>query len=450
MLTLELARQAQALGRGSLPESALYAAKVRVLDVLGCALGGLSTHTGNACVTIASRMGGTPEATLLGTGERVPVLTAALSNGVVAHALCYDDTDLGAIIHPACSIVSGALAAAEQVNASGKALLAAIIAGYQVSVPLARAAAAAGHRKAGFHSSGTCNVPGTAMAVSEIYELDEEVASRAIGLSIEQAAGLSQYRGDGGNPISAFHCGHSAQAGVLAAQLAREGFPAPSEILEGRSGFFRVMCGGAEPPKSLRYDGTGVQQTSIKLHPVPHVMPGAIDAARMAFRQLSADVEDIRRISVKSFNFVATDFDRRDPKTPSQCEASTQYNVAVGLTFPLVLMDHFNEPYISDPRLKRLCARATVEESPEATAAFPKEWHHEVTIELKDGRSAVGKVTQPRGHPDNPLSDDELAAKFHSMADKVIGEKAADRVVEVVRNLEDARARDLGDLLQAR
>src|SRR5207302_6394185 len=97
-----------------------------------------------------------------------------------------------------------------------------------------------GHRESGFRASGTCNGPGTAMAVAEIYELDDEAASRAIGLAIEQASGLTQYRGDGGLPISAFHCGHSAQAGVLAAQLAQQGFPAPSEILEGRSGFFRV------------------------------------------------------------------------------------------------------------------------------------------------------------------------------------------------------------------
>ena len=394
-------------------------------------------------------MGGTPEATLLGTGVRVPALTAALSNGTVAHVLCYDDTDLGAIIHPASSIVSGALAAAEQVNASGKALLSAVIAGYQVTVPLARAAGP-GHRESGFHASGTCNAPGTAMAVSEIYELDAEAASRAIGLAIEQAAGLCQYRGDGGLPISAFHCGHSAQAGVLGAQLAREGFPAPGAVLEGRSGFFRVMCGGAEPPTSLRYDGIGVQQTSIKLHSVPHVMPGAIDAARMAFRQLSADVEQIRRITVRTFHFVLADFDWSDPKTPAQSEVSTQYNVAVGLTFPLVLKDHFKEPHISDARLKSLCARVTVEESAAATAAFPREWHHEITIELKDGRSAVGKVIQPKGHPDNPVSDDELAAKFHSMADNVIGEKTADRVIETVRHLQDARARDLGDLLRVR
>src|SRR5437867_3403989 len=124
---------------------------MRVLDVLGCALGALSTPTASACVHVASSMGGKPEATLLGRGERV--------------------------------------------NASGKALLSAVIAGYQVTVPLARAAGA-GHRESGFHASGTCNAPGAAMAVSEIYELDDEAASRAIGLAIEQAAGLCQYRGD--------------------------------------------------------------------------------------------------------------------------------------------------------------------------------------------------------------------------------------------------------------
>ena len=423
---------------------------MRVLDVLGCALGGLSVHPDNLLVNIASKMGGTPEATLLGSRERVPALIAALSNGTVAHALCYEDTDLGSITHPASSIVSGALAAAEQVNASGKAFLAAIIAGYQVTVPLARAAGLS-HRDAGFHVSGTCNAPGTAMAVAELYELDAEAASRALGLAIEQASGLRQYRGDGGLPISAFHCGHSAQAGVLAAQLARDGFPAPSEVLEGRYGFFKAMCGGAEPPTSLRHDGFGVQQTSIKSHPVPHVMPGAIDAARMAFRQLSVDVADIRHITVKTFKLVLADFDWSDPKTQAQCEVSTQYNVAVALTFPqLVLKEHFRAPYISDPRLKSLCARVTVEESPEATAAYPKQWRHEITIELKDGRSAVGKVMHPKGHPDNPMSVDELAAKFHSLADKVIGEQAAARVVDMVRHLEDARARDLGDLLSAR
>ena len=449
MLTLELARQAQALARGSLPESVLDAAKVRVLDVLGCALGGLSLHPDNLMVKVASRMGGKPEATLLGGGARVPALTAALSNGTMGHALNFDDTDLGSITHPASSVVLGALAAAEQVNASGKAFLLAIIAGYQVTVPLARAAGAS-HRDAGFHVSGTCNAPGAAMAAAEIYGLDAEAASRAIGLAIEQACGLRQYRGDGGLAISAFHCGHSAQAGVLAAQLAQEGYPAASEVLEGRYGFFKAMCGGVEPPTSLQHNGIGVQQTSIKPHPVPHIMPGAIDAARMAFGQLFANVEDIRHIKVKTYNLVLADFDWSDPKTQAQCEVSTQYNIAVGLTFPqLVLREHFKAPYISDPRLRTLRAKVTVEESLEATAAFPREWRHEITIELKDGRSAVGKVIHPKGHPDNPMSVDELAGKFHSMADKAIGDAAAAQVVDMVRHLENAHARDLGDLLMA-
>ena len=236
-----------------------------------------------------------------------------------------------------------------------------------------------------------------------------------------------------------------------AAQLAREGYPAPSAVLEGRYGFFKAMCAGAEAPTSLRHDGVGVQQTSIKPHPVPHIMPGAIDAARMAFKQLSADVEDIRHIEVRTYHLVLADFDWSDPKTQAQCEVSTQYNVAVGLSFPqLVLREHFKEPYISDARLRRLCSKVVIEESPEATAAFPKEWRHEVTVELKDGRSAVGRLIHPKGHPNNPLSVDELAGKFHSMADKVLGKTAAARVVDLVSDLENGRARDLGDLLQAR
>lgn len=224
MLTLELAQQAQALARGTLSEAVMNAAKVRLLDVLGCALGGLSLHPDNLVPKVAARTEGKPEATLLGFGGRVPALTAALSNGTMGHALNFDDTDLGSITHPASSIVLGALAAAEQVNASGRALLLGIIAGYQVTVPLARAAGAA-HRDAGFHVSGTCNAPGTAMAVAEIYEMDADAASRAIGLAVEQACGLRQYRGDGGLAISAFHCGHSAQAGVLGCAARARGVP---------------------------------------------------------------------------------------------------------------------------------------------------------------------------------------------------------------------------------
>src|SRR5688572_5603999 len=104
MLSLELATQAQALATSSVPEAVLNAAKVRVLDVLGCALGGLSLHPDNLVVKVASGMGGKPEATLLGFGERMPALTAALSNGTMGHALNFDDTDLGSITHPASSI----------------------------------------------------------------------------------------------------------------------------------------------------------------------------------------------------------------------------------------------------------------------------------------------------------------------------------------------------------
>ena len=128
---------------------------------------------------------------------------------------------------------------------------------------------------------------------------------------------------------------------------------------------------------------------------------------------------------------------------------STQFNIAIALTTPgLVLKHYFKEPHLSDSRLKKLAAKLRIIQTPEATAAYPGEWRHDITIELKNGKSATGRVAHPKGHPENPLSPDEVCAKFRELADGVIGDKAATRVVETVLHLEDASARDLGDLLQ--
>ncbi len=221
-LTRALAERAAGLGWDGIPTPARELARQCVLDYLGVAIAGAGDPLVQLLLDEMAEAGGTPQASVVGRRERLPVLTAALVNGAAGHALDFDDVNVAMPGHPSVAILPGLLALAELEGSSGRDVLTAFVAGYETACRIG-AALSPGHYDLGFHSTGTIGCFGAAAACARLLGLDVERTATALGIAGTQAAGLkSQF----GTMCKPFHAGKAAQNGLLAARLAARGFRA--------------------------------------------------------------------------------------------------------------------------------------------------------------------------------------------------------------------------------
>src|SRR5215472_2932951 len=224
--TVRLAEYAAALRYEDLPAAVVRQAKECIIDTVAAAICGSTL----------------PWSRILGRGSAVQAPAAALTNGALGHAFELDSlTRPGAGAHPGATVLPPALAVAQQVGASGKALIAAVVAGNEVMIRIGRATGHTNEAR-GFHAPGTTGPFGAAVACGLLLGLDERAMTNAIGIAGSLAGGLLEFaRGDGGM-VKRLHLGRASEAGVLAASLAAGGFEAPRTVIEGRFGFLRVFC----------------------------------------------------------------------------------------------------------------------------------------------------------------------------------------------------------------
>src|SRR5215472_17919279 len=232
-LTRVLAVKASSLSFDELPAPVRQIARQCVLDYLGVALAGAQDPLVQILLDETAEAGGSPQASIIGHSERLPALSAALVNGAAAHALDYDDVNMAMPGHPSVAILPGLLALAELKGSSGREVITAFVAGYEIACRIG-SALRPGHYDLGFHSTGTIGAFGAAAACARLLGLDAEATAAALGIAGTQAAGLkSQF----GTMCKTFHAGKAAQNGLLAARLAARGFSSRTDIVECVQGF---------------------------------------------------------------------------------------------------------------------------------------------------------------------------------------------------------------------
>ena len=232
-LTRVLAGKAAALDYDDLPPPARELVRQCVLDYLGVALAGAIDGLVRLLLDEMSEAGGAPQASVIGHEAWLPALSAALVNGVAAHALDYDDVNMAMPGHPSVAILPALLALAELRRSSGREVATAFVAGYETACRIG-AALQPGHYNLGFHSTGTIGSFEAAAACARLLGLDAETTAIALGIAGTQAAGLkSQF----GTMCKPFHAGKAAQCGLLAARLASRGFSSRTDIVECVQGF---------------------------------------------------------------------------------------------------------------------------------------------------------------------------------------------------------------------
>ena len=450
-VTRELSAWCAAIAPASVPEAVLRRAAALVLDLVGNMVRARhdadSTPALVAAVRALGLCGG--EATVFGDPMRYTPAGAALLNGALGHSLDFDDTHAAGSVHPGAPVIPAALAAAELTRASGADTLAAIVAGYEVTCRLALALPAAEHYDRGYHPTATCGAFGAAAAAGRVFGLDAAGIADAFGIALSQAAGSLQFLANGAW-TKRFQVGWSAMSGLAAAMLAREGFRGAAEAIEGRHGFLRAYAPSPAPERVLEQLGAVFEtmHTAVKPYPSCRYGHAAIDAAIALRAEHGLTPESIESVTVglpaKGMLLIGAPHEQKiEPKNVVDAQFSGPFVVAAALATGRMGWDSYR--LLDDPAVRALARKVRCVLDPEIEAEFPANMSARVVV-TRAGETVSRKVVVPKGEPGNFLTDQELAAKFHDLVDRVMGQERAAALAEAVLGLPSAR--DVGGLMR--
>ena len=389
---------------------------------------------------VVATLGRSDEATVFGAG-RSAAANAALANGIASHILELDDVHKESTLHAGAPVIPAALATAEREHRSGEAFLLAVALGYEAALRIGEAVNPSHYRF--WHPTGTAATFGAAVAAGSLLGLEAAAMLDALGSAGTQAAGLWEFNADGAMSKH-LHPGKAAFNGILAADLARQGFTGASRILEGARGFFRATSTDFDPTRVT--DGLGtrwkVSENCYKLHSCCGHTHSAIDMA-LEYRATAAWQGDAELTSVDVATY-ASGYEivqERNPCTPYQAKFSLAYCVAVALVEGRVGLaqftsDRFSENGVTDPRIRTLLERVRVTVHPELTARYPAEWGTQILFTRRDGAAVEMAAAFPRGNPENPVSTETLENKLRDLVSVRLGATVADRAIRVVGALE--------------
>ena len=382
-----------------------------VLDWLGAAIAGQVTPPGQILMDYAFAQGdGT--CSIVGSELTRSAEVAALVNGGLSHIVEMDDLDRGSVLHPGAVVIPAALAVAEREQASGRDFLAAVIVGYEVAIRIGEAVGKQHYFY--FHNTATCGVFGAAAAAGYLLGLSAEQVVWALGNAGTQAAGLWEFNRDGAMSKH-LHAGRAAASGVLAADLAARGFTGTRFILEGERGFFAATAPDAQPERVIEGLGDGASPlkicgVSIKPHASCRHTHPAIDAA-LALRP-ELDLMAIEQITIDSYQAALDLCDNPAPHSPYAAKFSLHYCVASALYRGRAGLTDFTLDEIQTVAVQSLLSRTVATVAPDMEARYPAAWPTRLRIRLKDGTIHETTVDNPKGDPENPLSQAELEDKF--------------------------------------
>lgn len=423
-LSEELAGWSVSLSFNDLSSEAVHATKRAYLDWLASALAGSRTPPAQTARRAIERSGGAPQATVFPDGWRTSAPQAAFLNALSSHILELDDLHRPSTLHPAAPIIPAAVAVAEREGASGRDLLTAIAAGYEVAIRIGEAVNPAHYRY--WHPTGTVATFGAAVAAAKLQGLSAEQTATALGSAGTQAAGLWEFNTDGAMSKH-LHPGHAALAGVFAADLAREGFTGARRILEGRRGFFEAMAG--EYDSHVVTDNLGsvarfrIEEVTFKRYPCCGHTHTGIDLA-VAWAPKVRD-DPVEALEVHTYKVALDIVGNPDPKTPYQAKFSYPYVLAWALTHGFLDERAFSEQALNDPSVRALLPRIRLYHEPTFDGAYPGAYPVRLVLHTRSGRVLEERVDHPRGSPENPIGDEELVAKVTRMVGQELAERLA-------------------------
>ncbi len=441
---------------GDLPPEVVERTRMAVLDTLGAAVSGISGEGVAPLAAMYADWGGKAEATALPLGAMLPMPAAAMLNGLAGRAWDLDDVHEQNTCHVNVNVVPAALALAEgRGPVGGRDFLTAVAVGAEM-VCRTSAASRISFSETGSSMSYQCGFYGAALASARLLGLSKDAARHALGIAHARIAGNQQGYVAGAMTVRLMQ-GVAVEGGLLSALMAERGVTGSTEILEGKFGYFPVYHRGKYDRNAL-IDGLGrtwlLMEVSIKPpYPCCKYTHGPIEATVEAMKDLGIGADGIEKITVRVTNrevhdLVCLSRERKwDPQSLTDAQFSLPFTVAYAAANGGVGVETFQPSGLANVGARALLPKVEaildMSAQGEGRGTFPMPGI--VTIRAKSGRSVDKTVTYVKGHPKNPMTFDDVAAKFRICAG--LGRPdwtGADEVIEAVRRIE--RMQDTGEL----
>jgi 2-methylcitrate dehydratase PrpD len=424
--TIQLAEYAAGLRYEDLPPHVVQRAKDCITDTVAVIVLGNNLPWSRIICRYAQGIGAGGRSRILGSdGPTLHAPAAALANGTLAHAFESDNlVRPSAGVHPGATLLPPGLAVAQERGRSGRDLIEAVVAGFEVMYRIGYATKHSNERR-GFHAPGTTGPFGAAVAAGKLLRLDAPRMTNALGIAGSLAGGLMEFARSGtGAMVKRLHLGRAAESGVMAANLAADGFTGPSTVLEGEAGFLKVFCTEWDVADLTRGLGTEYKTMNLclKRFPVHMTAQTAVQAVlelREAHGFTGADVD---RVTVSGTERMATINNIPNPADIMMAQYSIPFCVALALFRDPRDPASFDDSALSDQAIRGMCGQVSVvvaDPPPKVAGASI------VTLLLKDGRSVTKEVDEFNGTPARPLSQAELKEKFMTLTRVRYGPDAA-------------------------
>ena len=440
-LSGKMAQWALDLKFEDIPKESLWEAKRFLLDSMGCALAAVNNKDMAAMYRFIDKLGGTPEASLIGRDYQTNASNAALMNCLLTRALDYNDIYWEEDPSHPSDIIGAALAAAEANGKTGKDALVAIIIAYELTLRWCNAAKP-GVREIGWHHASLIQFVSPLVA-GKLYDLDLDQMIAAVGISSSSHFTLGGVVAGHLTNMKNTAAPLASQAGVIAAMMAGENYEGPVEVFEGKEGVFEVINSVEWRPdwplKDLGKDFM-ITQCSYKAFPTEALTHQPISAAMQVCQEHKLSAEDIGEILVETTvrgADILSDPSKYKPTTKETADHSLPYVIAAAVADGNVLPDSFSDEKLKDPRIWDLLGKIKVVADPEIDGLFPGVKRARVSITTKGGETHTAQVDHAKGSPKNPMSDDEIVSKFRANAEGVLSSDRQDEVIDLTWSFDE-------------
>lgn len=433
-----------------IPDEVIFSAKRHILDTIGVAIRGRKHE--NAVNSLKGLLEVNKNAQFIPVlGSKVKLATeyAALSNGIAAHCLDFDDTHTDSIVHGSTIITPVVLALGEELNSSGEELLTAFIGAWEVAARIGLASRGTFHKR-GFHTTSIAGIFGAVAAASKLLHLSENEITNALGLAGSQTSGINEYLSNSSSSKS-MHAGWSAFSGILSTRFAKNGMTGPHSVFEGRDGIFKTYgifdeCDLSMATNSL-FETWETTRISIKPYPCCHFAHAFIDCIGNLLEK-GIQVEAISAIKcyvpeIEQALICEPFAEKLRPVTTYGAKFSLPFLLATKLLDKKINHNTFVLENLNRSDIEAISDLVSYESADASTTMFPKTFPGHLLITLKDGKIITERLDINIGHPDNPISQELLLEKFSDNCSELISEQAIKKIIDSVMLLPKSSIKEI-------
>src|SRR5712671_693534 len=417
-------------------------ARRHLLDTVGVMIAGAGGEVATRAEAVLAAVRPAGRIPVPGRARRADVIDAAFLGGTAAHGIELDDGFRQGSVHPGCVVVPAVLALGYDRHADGRAVMEAIVAGYEAVIAIGRAC----HpdlRQRGFHPTAAVGVFGSAAAAGKLRGLSADALANALGLAASSAAGLFAFV-NGGGDIKRLHAGHAAREGLQAALLAEQGVEGPPDVIEARDGFMQAFAFGRADKahsKSARAIALppvapfGITDCYIKPYPCcRHIQP-AVEALIGLLNDEAIARDEVQHIDVATYR-IAAEHAETGWDDFASAQLSFPYLMGLALKFRGIKFEHFTDEMRRDPSFTAIARKLHITAPADIDRLYPQLRPARVTVTTARG-AFTRQADEALGSRIVPLDDAGLQAKFLDLVGPVLGAARAKELGERLWSLDE-------------